>query len=345
MEPVDLYRRMFRARALELAIADLWRRGLISGEMHLGTGEEAVAAGVTAHLADGDAVAVDHRSTPVLSMVGVDLKAMIEELLGRETGLNHGAGGHMHLLEPERLAASSGIVGAAGPTAAGFALAAKLLRPGCVAVAFFGEGATNEGMLSESWTLAAAWTVPVVFVGRANRWASSTRSATVTGGDLVARASGFGLEVTSVDGADPQAVWQGAKGLIDRARRGKGPSFLHATCPRLDGHFLGDPMIKTAQSPVAEGGEVFSKVISAALSRDGGSIGRRASSMAKMMSSLVRVRGAKREGGRDPVERAKRSLEREGVKIDLVESEVLEEIETAVAGALEGGGEHAHDAL
>ena len=92
MELLDLYKRMYRARAFELALAELWHQGLISGEMHLGTGEEAVAAGVAAHFEKGDAVALDHRGTPVLNLLGVDLTLMLKEMLGREDGLCRGLG-------------------------------------------------------------------------------------------------------------------------------------------------------------------------------------------------------------------------------------------------------------
>ncbi len=124
------YQPMYRSRRFEEAVADLWRQGHISGEMHLGMGEEAVAAGIVAHLQDGDALALDHRGTPPLVMRGVDPVALLREMLGHPDGLCGGRGGHMHLFSPEHLAVSSGIVGAAGPGAVGFALAAQHLRPG-----------------------------------------------------------------------------------------------------------------------------------------------------------------------------------------------------------------------
>src|SRR5512143_12290 len=104
MDAPELFRQMARARAFEDAVAALWREGRISGEMHLGTGEEAVAAGVVAHLLPADAVALDHRPTPVLALLGVDLVAMLREMLGCEDGLSAGRAGHMHLLSPEHRA-------------------------------------------------------------------------------------------------------------------------------------------------------------------------------------------------------------------------------------------------
>ena len=150
MELIGLYRQMLRARSYELAVEDLWNRGLISGEMHLGTGEEAVAAGVE----DGDGLALTHRCSPALVVRGVPLVPMLRELLGCEDGLCGGHGGHMHLFSKEHLAATSGIVGASLPTAAGFALANRRLRPNRVAVAFTGTGAMNSGMALETLNLA-----------------------------------------------------------------------------------------------------------------------------------------------------------------------------------------------
>jgi pyruvate dehydrogenase E1 component alpha subunit len=177
MEPDlwSLYRQMLRSRRFEEAVKDLWEKGEISGEMHLGVGEEAIAAGVVAHLEKGDALVLDHRGTPPLVARGVDLVLLLREFLGRTDGLCCGMGGHMHLFSAEHCAASSGIIGASGPMAAGFGLAAQYLRPETVAVGFFGEGAMNQGMLMESLNLAVAWKLPVVFVCKDNKWALTTQ--------------------------------------------------------------------------------------------------------------------------------------------------------------------------
>ncbi len=186
-------------------------RGLISGEMHLGTGEEAIIAGVVSQLRDGDAMALDHRGTAALLMRGLDPVPILRELLGRPDGLCGGMGGHMHLFSKEHLAASSGIVGAAGPVAAGFALAANHLRPGSISVAFFGEGAMNQGMLMESMNLASAWKLPVLFVCKDDGWAITTKSEEMTGGDLNERARGLGVPPVEADGLDVAAVWEAAR--------------------------------------------------------------------------------------------------------------------------------------
>lgn len=193
----DLYRQMYRGRVLEGAVDALWQQGLISGEMHLGAGEEAIAAGVVSQLGDGDAMALDHRGTLPLLMRGIDPVLLVREFLGRQGGLCRGAGGHMHLFAKDLLAASSGIVGSAGPVAAGFALAATYLRPGTIAIAFFGDGAANQGMLLEAMNLAVAWTLPLVFVCKDNAWAISTLS---------------GFRHRREPGRPCQRVWHGGTG-------------------------------------------------------------------------------------------------------------------------------------
>ncbi|MBE3063569.1 MAG: thiamine pyrophosphate-dependent dehydrogenase E1 component subunit alpha, partial [Spirochaetes bacterium] len=173
----SLYRQMLRSRLVETEVIRFWDDGLISGEMHLGIGEEGVAAAVVSRMREGDAMALDHRGTPALVMRGIDLVSLFKELLGRPDGLCCGRGGHMHLISRELLSASSGIVGASGPAAAGFALAAKRLRPGSLSAAFFGEGAMNEGMLMESLNLAAVWKLPVLFVCKDNQLSITTLSS------------------------------------------------------------------------------------------------------------------------------------------------------------------------
>jgi pyruvate dehydrogenase E1 component alpha subunit len=331
---MDLYRDMALARAFELALAELWQAGRISGEMHLGTGEEAIAAGIVAHLRQGDAVALDHRPTPVLTLIGVDLVAMLREMLGREDGLCRGRGGHMHLFSPEHLAASSGIVGSSGPLAAGFALAAKHLRPGSVAVAFFGDGAVNQGMLLESFNLAAAWTLPLLFVCKDNKWAITTKSAAVTAGNLLQRAAGFGLVAEEVDGMDAMAVWQAAQSAIGRARRGKGPSFLLARCSRLDGHLLGDALVRAAQAPSREDTQDMRKLLSAAVTRGGGGVTARAKSLLGMMRLVGQVRGDRRDTRRDPLVAARNALKGRQEEVERIEHEIAEKVAEAVERAL-----------
>jgi TPP-dependent pyruvate/acetoin dehydrogenase alpha subunit len=331
MTLIDLYRAMYKARAFELGLAGLWHQGLITGELHLGTGEEAIAAGVTVHMRSGDGIALDHRGTPFLTLLGVDMRLMLKEMLGREDGLCGGRGGHMHLFSLDHLAATSGIVGAAGPLAAGFALAAQRLRPGCVGIAVFGEGAANQGMLMESQNLAAAWSLPLIFICKDNGWAIATRSAAVTGGSLLKRAEAFGLTVQDVDGLDVLAVWSSAGKAFELARRGGGPQFLRLTCSRLDGHFLGDPLLRLTHRPLADGLEALRKTLSAAFSLKGGRLRDRAAGLGAMMRILGEARKDLYEGENDPLARARRALNGQADEV----CRIHEEIDRATSEAVD----------
>ncbi len=243
-----LYSSMVRMRAFEETLAALWRRGLVSGEMHLGIGEEGVVAGLFDHLEPEDALALDYRPTPALLAHGVSAAAIALEVLGRDDGLNAGRGGHMHLFSPDRRAASTGIVGSPAPLACGLALAAQRLRPGSIAVGFFGDGAVNQGMVMEAWNLASVWNLPVLFVCKDNQWAATTRTDRLTSGSIAGRARSFDLNTRVVDGTDVLAVSRAAGPLVASARRGE-PGILVAKCRRPSGHMLDDTLSRTARSP------------------------------------------------------------------------------------------------
>lgn len=332
----ELYRTMLRSRLFEEAVALLWHEGLISGEMHQSTGEEALNAGVVSHLGEGDAMALDHRGTGPMVMRGVDRVLLLREFLGRPGGLCGGAGGHMHLFSPEHLAATSGIVGSSGPAAAGFALAAAHLRPGKIAVSMSGEGSMNQGMMLEALNLAAAWRLPVVFVCRDNGWAISTRSAGQTGGTPRDRARAFGLPAISVDGLDVAAVWEAAREAVERARGGGGPGFIHAGVVHRDGHFLGDQLLKVARKPATEMTRVAGPMLKAAVQLRGQSVAGRVSGML-YISSLGSEVVAQTSEEMDPVKRARRRLTAEADRLKALEDEVLAEIQGIVERALAAG--------
>ncbi|MDI7278199.1 MAG: thiamine pyrophosphate-dependent dehydrogenase E1 component subunit alpha, partial [Anaerolineae bacterium] len=280
----SLYRQMLRIRHFERAVQRLWEEGLITGEMHLGIGEEAIAAGVVAHLGEGDAMALDHRATPELLARGIEAVALLRELLGRRDGLCGGKGGHMHLFSPAHLAASSGIVGAAGPAAVGFALAARQLRPGTCAVAFFGEGAMNEGVMHEAMNLAQVWKLPVLFVCKDNGWAISTPWEWATSGWLVARARALGMPAAEIDGTDVEAVWSATHKAVEWARQSGGPTFLHMHCVHPEGHLLGDRLFLSALRPAAEARRVASPLMRALAARRGAPPRLRADSLRTLLS-------------------------------------------------------------
>ncbi len=334
-ESWSLYTLMLRSRLFEEAVAGLWRDGLISGEMHLGTGEEAVIAGVVSQVRDGDAMALDHRGTAALLMRGVDPVLIVRELLGRPDGLCGGAGGHMHLFSREHLAASSGIVGAAGPTAAGFALAAQYLHPGSIAVAFFGDGAMNQGMLMEAMNLAAAWSLPVLFVCKDDGWAITTRSEGMTGGDLNARARGLGVPAVEVDGLDASAVWEASRAAIARARSGLGPTFLHARCVHDEGHFLGFQLIRIGRDPLREMPGVAVPLTRSFVHPGGAALRERLEGLRGVLAAVLStLRDPRRDPVNDPVRRARMALQTDPARLQELEDQADREIGHVLATAL-----------
>ncbi|MGD2086737.1 MAG: thiamine pyrophosphate-dependent dehydrogenase E1 component subunit alpha [Candidatus Aminicenantes bacterium] len=330
----SLYWNMLRSRLFEVEVTRLWHEGRIPGEMHLGVGEEAIAAGMVAQLEEGDAMALDHRGTPALVMRGVDPVLLLREFLGQPNGLCHGRGGHMHLFSRAHLAASSGIVGAPGPTAVGFALAAQHLRPGKVAVAFFGEGAANQGMLMESMNLAVVWKLPVIFVCKDNQQAITTPSASVTGGVLTERARGFGIPAAAVDGFDVEQVWQWANQAISRARKGDGPSFVQAACAHLEGHCLGDPLLRIARHPIKEMKPMAGPLMKAFLKPKGASIGKRTAGIRTITSLIKGTIKSRFSKQGDPLGLTRKKLESDQSRLNGLEKKVEKEIRQVVAAAL-----------
>lgn len=330
-----LYKQMYKSRLFEEAVIKLWEDGIISGEMHLGIGEEAIMAGIVDHLIDGDALALDHRGTSPMIMRGVDPRSLLKEFLGRSDGLCGGMGGHMHLFSKEKLIASSGIVGASGPAAAGFALASQYLKKGNVAVAFFGEGAMNQGMLMESMNLSAAWNLPVIFVCKDNNMAITTASSTVTGGMLAARARAFGLIDYEVDGGEVEEVWAVAGRAIQRTREEDCPSFIHATCFHFEGHFLGDPLLRIARKPIKEMKEISGPLMKSATKVTGASIIKRVDSIGSIISILGKTIKNELLSKKDPLTAARSKLEKEKKRMQELEDEVRDEIIKIITVCLE----------
>jgi TPP-dependent pyruvate/acetoin dehydrogenase alpha subunit len=215
--------------------------GPVPGEMHLAAGQEPVAVGVCAHLTDADTVVGTHRPHHFAIAKGVPLDRMTAEIFGKVTGLGRGKGGHMHLFDPQRRFSCSGIVGASLPPACGAALAAKKLRTGAVAVAFFGEGAANQGSFHESLNLAALWKLPAVFVCEDNSWAISVPKDHATSVvSNAARAAAYGMEGIAVGHNDALEVYEAAAAAVKRARDGGGPTLIEVKTDRYMGHFQGD---------------------------------------------------------------------------------------------------------
>jgi TPP-dependent pyruvate/acetoin dehydrogenase alpha subunit len=338
---IDLYRWMLRSRLFEQAVIQLWNDGKISGEMHLAIGEEAIAAGVVGQIQQGDALALDHRGTPPLIMRGIDPTLILLEFLGHPEGLCAGMGGHMHLFSRPHLAASSGIVGASAPAAVGFALSARYLRPGKISVAFFGEGAMNQGMVMESFNLAASWKLPVLFICKDNEWAITTLSSSVTSGSLIERAKSFGMNAREIDGSDVLAVWDAAKSAIEHARNGGGPSYLHMHCRRPEGHFLGDPLIRMARHPVKEMKELAGPLLKSVTKKKGTSLGQRAGSLRSVSSLLGKTVKGQRIKEKDPLALLRQKIKSDEENLRRIENEVKEEMQEAIDKATQMVAEQA----
>ncbi len=258
-----MYRQMLRCRSFEEALVAAYSEGKapafdiaagpVPGEMHLSNGQEPVAAGVCAHLRPTDAVTATHRPHHQALAHGVDMRRMAAEIFGKETGLGRGKGGHMHLFSVLPAFGCSGIVGEGIPTALGHALAFKKTGRDDVAVAFFGEGAANQGAFHEGLNLAALWTLPVVFVCEDNAWAISVpkdRSTAIP--NNAERAAAYGMPGIHVGGNDPIAIWEAAQEAVARARRGEGPTLIEVETDRLLGHFQGDAQVYRTPEQIAE---------------------------------------------------------------------------------------------
>ncbi|HYF94983.1 MAG TPA: thiamine pyrophosphate-dependent dehydrogenase E1 component subunit alpha [Symbiobacteriaceae bacterium] len=227
--------------------------GPVPGEMHLAAGQEPVAVGVCAHLAREDAVAGTHRPHHFAIAKGVDLNRMTAEIFGKVTGLGRGKGGHMHLFDPEAHFGCSGIIGAGIPQAVGAALAFKKLKKPNVAVAFFGEGAANQGSFHESLNLAALWKLPVLFIVEDNAWGISvSKRASTAIASNADRAAAYGIPGVRVDQNDAIAVHGAAGEAVARARRGDGPTLMEVKTDRYFGHFQGDPEVYRPKDEVAD---------------------------------------------------------------------------------------------
>lgn len=234
----DLHYRMVRIRFVEQAAGKLFENSEMPGFIHLYVGEEAVAAGVCAALRDQDQIGSTHRGHGHLIAKGGDLSKMMAELMGRADGYCHGKGGSMHICDLElNMLGANGIVGAGVPIVVGAAFANKYRGNDSVAVAFFGDGATNIGAFHEAANMAAALRLPVVFVCENNEYGEFTpRRTTMAIDDVVDRAAGYGMPGVMVDGMDAVAVYEAASHAVARARIGHGPSFIEAKTYRYYNH-------------------------------------------------------------------------------------------------------------
>ena len=241
LEPTTrtLLRTMLRIRAFEEKVGELFLKGGTAGSMlHLSIGEEGAAAGIALAMQDGDTFTTHHRGHGIFVARGGDVNRMMAEIAGKETGYCRGKGGSMHIADMTlgHLGANA-IVGGGIPAVVGAGLSSKVLNQGLVSVAFFGDGAMQQGICFESMNMAALWKLPVVFAVINNQYGMGTRidraSATL---DFAGRARGFGLNAVEVDATQPEQVLEAAKDIIEHARAGLGAGFIVANCYRFYGH-------------------------------------------------------------------------------------------------------------
>ena len=247
---LSLYRTMVRIRAFENA-AEVASQGGVSaygksadgsakvrGPLHLSTGQEAVPAGVCAHLRREDYLTSTHRGHGHTLAKGADLQRMMAELFGKSTGFNGGKGGSMHIADfSVGMLGANGVVAAGLPIAVGAAHAQKLQRRDAITACFFGDGAINRGPFLEALNWARVYELPVLFVCEDNRWSATTASGPMTAGDgAAARAASLDIAGETVDGNDVQAVHAAAGRLVAAVRAGRGPRLLHAVTYRVKGH-------------------------------------------------------------------------------------------------------------
>jgi pyruvate dehydrogenase E1 component alpha subunit len=246
---------MFLIRRTEKAAQDLFLAGLVKGTTHLAAGQEAVAVGAAAALREDDCVFATYRGHHHAIARGASPEACLAELMSKATGLCGAKGGSMHLTwAPGNMLGSYAIVGAHLPMAAGAAWSAQLRGTDQVAVAFFGDGATNIGAFHEALNLAAVWRLPVVFVCENNLYMEYTPIASVTAVAQPAadRAAAYNLPSKVVDGNDVEAVWEAMGEAVSRAREGGGPTVLEALTYRHYGHSRTDPAKYRPQQEVDE---------------------------------------------------------------------------------------------
>jgi acetoin:2,6-dichlorophenolindophenol oxidoreductase subunit alpha len=271
MEPslaLDLYRRMLMIRGIEDRVQSLFLRGEVYGTTHLYSGQEAVAVGFASALQEGDRIACTYRGHGHLLAMGCDPEALLAELLGRETGINGGRSGSMNMVDPEHgVLGCYGIVGGSIAAATGAAL--SLRGTGAIAVAYFGDGTTNQAYFFECLNFAKVLDLPVVFVCENNGYGEYTPFEIVTAGGIVPRAAAMDLPTMQIDGMDVAAVRNAAIEVVGRARGGDGPQFVEARTYRFHGHSRSDPGKYRPPGELEQWRERDPLTVAAAFLRDG----------------------------------------------------------------------------
>jgi TPP-dependent pyruvate/acetoin dehydrogenase alpha subunit len=246
----DFLHGMLLIRRFEEKVEERFRAGDLPGFLHVAIGQEAVAVGVCSAMQEGDVFASTHRAHGHTLARGTHPNAVMAELYGKVEGCSHGYGGSMHLYDVSRgnLGANA-VIGGGLPAVTGAGLAFKLRDEPRVAVAFFGDGATNIGTFHESLNLAQLWKTKTVFVCENNHWAESTPGwqHSPVWDDMSKRALAYDMRSMKVDGQDVEAVYEATLEALAHARSGEGPVFLDVETKRMHGHFIGDPQVYRSQ--------------------------------------------------------------------------------------------------
>ena len=239
---VDLYRRMTLIKQNDERFRATIKAGKIVAPYYSPRGQEVIPSAVSVNLRDTDYICTIYRGVHDMLAKGVPMKLLWAEIAGKVTGTCKGKGGPMHITHPASgVMVTTGIVGSSMPIANGLALAAQIRGEDRVAVAYFGDGASNIGAFHESLNMAAVWKLPVVFVCQNNRYGEHTKYSVATSAKQVSdRAAGYQMPGVTVDGNDPLAMYAAAKQAVDRARSGGGPTLIEAMTFRFHGHVFGD---------------------------------------------------------------------------------------------------------
>ena len=250
----EMYRTMWKIRRFEQEVFEFYKKGQMAGLAHLYIGEEAVATGACAAIAERDYIGSNHRGHGHLVARGADMGRMMAEILGKEGGYSKGKGGSMHIMAMDLgILGANGIVGGEIPIATGAGYSAKYRGTDQVTLCFFGDGASNEGTFHESINMAAAWDLPVIYIIENNLYGITVDTRRVTKEhDLAKRAVGYGIPGFTIDGNDVEVVYKTVKEAVEYARSGKGPSIIECKTYRHHGHNGSDPCVYRTKEELEE---------------------------------------------------------------------------------------------
>jgi TPP-dependent pyruvate/acetoin dehydrogenase alpha subunit len=251
---LELLETMLRIRAFDEKVDELYAEGALHGTAHFYVGQEAVAVGVISALRDGDVITGTHRGHGHALAFGLDVKKMAAELLGKASGYCHGKGGSMHIADVSAgMLGANGIVAGSMGIVCGAAWAFKRRKEDRVAVCFFGDGAVQEGIFSESLNMAAVWSLPVVFVCENNQYAMSLSVERGFANSRISeKADGYGMPGVTVDGMELPEIMEVASEAVERARSGGGPSLIEANTYRYLGHSKSDANLYRTREEIKE---------------------------------------------------------------------------------------------